>query len=67
MTTEVRTDGRWAMDTFRELQLVLADPRLAFPEMSLSDTAEGDIRINLGRVGIRTAARLARALKAARS
>ncbi|MEV0370499.1 hypothetical protein AB0I10_11815 [Streptomyces sp. NPDC050636] len=67
MAAEVCTDGRAAMDAFRESQLALADVKMMFPELTFSDTVEGGIRINLGCVGIRTAAKLARALKAARS
>ncbi|MGP8301706.1 hypothetical protein ACTPOK_28045 [Streptomyces inhibens] len=66
MTTEARTAGQAAADTHRDLQLALADAKMMFPELTFSDTAEGDIRINLGRVGIRTAARPARTLTAAR-
>ncbi|MEV7382109.1 hypothetical protein [Streptomyces lydicus] len=67
MTTEARTASQAAADTYSDLQLALADAKMMFPEMAFSDTAEGDIRINLGRVGIRTAERLARALKAVRA
>ncbi|MFI1431643.1 hypothetical protein [Streptomyces lydicus] len=67
MTTEARTVSQAAVDAYRDLQLALADARMRFPEMTLSDSAEGDIRINLGRVGIGAAERLARALRTARS
>ncbi|MEU9112065.1 hypothetical protein AB0D04_09790 [Streptomyces sp. NPDC048483] len=67
MGTEARTAIQAASDAYRDLQLALADAKIIFPEMTFSDTAEGDIRISLGRVGIRTAAKLARVLKAARA
>ncbi|MEU9122995.1 hypothetical protein AB0C96_24550 [Streptomyces sp. NPDC048506] len=67
MTTQARTVSQAAASAYRELQLALAGAKMAFPEMTLSDTADGHIRINLGRVGIRTAAKLARALNAART
>ncbi|MFF4603788.1 hypothetical protein ACFY12_13765 [Streptomyces sp. NPDC001339] len=64
MTPKARTANQAAADTYLELQLTLVDVGMTFPEMALSDTGEGDIRINLGRVDIGTAERLARALKA---
>ncbi|MEV0370773.1 hypothetical protein AB0I10_13230 [Streptomyces sp. NPDC050636] len=64
MTTEARTDSR-AADAFHTLQLALAGAEMMFPELTFSDAADGEIRVNRGRVGIRTAANLARALKAA--
>ncbi|MGW7573946.1 hypothetical protein [Streptomyces sp. NPDC054765] len=54
MTTEVRTEAQLAADTYGDLQLALADAKMMFPEMTFSDTAEGDVRINLARVGIGT-------------
>ncbi|MFF4607966.1 hypothetical protein ACFY12_35165 [Streptomyces sp. NPDC001339] len=65
MTTEACTDSQAAACAYRDLQLALADVGMAFPEMTLSDTADGKLRINLGRVGISTAAKLARTLKLA--
>ncbi|GAU66645.1 hypothetical protein SSP35_03_02930 [Streptomyces sp. NBRC 110611] len=65
MTTEVPTSSQAAAYAYRDLQLALADVGMAFPEMTLSDTADGKLRINLGRVSVGTAAKLARTLKAA--
>ncbi|TJZ55702.1 hypothetical protein FCH28_10300 [Streptomyces piniterrae] len=67
MTTETRTAVQAAADAYRDPQLALTDAEMTFPEPRLGDTAEGDIRINFGPVGIRTAARPARILKAVRS
>ncbi|MGD3112648.1 hypothetical protein [Streptomyces sp. YGL11-2] len=57
MTTDARTEGRAAIDAYRQLQLLRI-----FPELMLGDSSAGRLQINLGRVGIGTAERLARAL-----
>ncbi|GGU88673.1 hypothetical protein GCM10010211_63940 [Streptomyces albospinus] len=66
MTTAARPEGPAAMVAYRDLQLALAETKLTFPESTFSDTAGGELRTDLGRVGIRTAAMPARVRKAAR-
>ncbi|MEU9121944.1 hypothetical protein AB0C96_19135 [Streptomyces sp. NPDC048506] len=67
MTTGARTASQAAANAYRDLQLALAEAKMTLPEMTFSDTADGHIRIHLGRVDIGTAARPARALKTAGS
>ncbi|QHC20962.1 hypothetical protein [Streptomyces sp. GS7] len=66
MTTETRPESQAAIVAYRDLQLALNETKLAFPEFTFGDTSGGELRINLGRVGIRTAAMPARVLKATR-
>ncbi|MEU9124369.1 hypothetical protein AB0C96_31685 [Streptomyces sp. NPDC048506] len=60
MTANARTDSRAALETLHDLRCAFADAQMRLPEMMLAETADGDIRINLGRVGVGTAARLVR-------
>lgn len=63
MTAEARTVAQ----VFQELQLALTDADLRLPEMMITDTADGTIRVNLGSVRLSTAGKLSRVLRADRS
>lgn len=58
-----RTEGVVAAEAFRDLQLALKAAKINLPELRISDGADGALMFDLGRVGVRTAARLARVLE----
>ncbi|WP_157879884.1 hypothetical protein [Streptomyces natalensis] len=55
--------ARSGVQVLQELQLALSDAQVRLPELLITDTDTGELRINLGRVGIGTAAKLAGALR----
>ncbi|MFF4606647.1 hypothetical protein ACFY12_28425 [Streptomyces sp. NPDC001339] len=59
------TANQAAVEAYCDLHLVLDELKTPFPEMVLTDTADGGIRINLGRVDTATAAGLAYTLQVA--